>query len=67
MAERRVYGKDGVWIVAETNDGPVIAAFYALDEAPGWWRGHAWGRVKQLFLPGKEPRDVAASFLRKSG
>ena len=65
--ERRVYGKDGVFIVSEEPSGAVIAAFYALEGEPGWWRGHARGRVRQLFLPGKKPPDVAASFLRNAG
>ena len=63
--ERRVYGKDGVFIVAEEPDGAVIAAFYALEGEPGWWRGHAFGRVKRVFAPGAEPPDVAAKFMAR--
>ncbi|MGI5418641.1 hypothetical protein [Actinomadura luteofluorescens] len=66
MAEHRVYGKNGVFIVAEEPSGDVIGAFYTLeDEAPGWWRGHAFGRSRTLFLPGLEPPDVAARFMQR--
>lgn len=56
-------GKHGVWIVAEPDGGPVIAAFYEVEGWPGWWRGHAFGRVKQVFAPGAEPRAVARRFI----
>ena len=53
---------DGVWIVAEV-DGPVVAALYRAEGAPGWWRGHYRGRVRQLYLPQAEPIDAARRFL----
>lgn len=55
---------DGVYVVADP-DGPVVAAFYALDGEPGWWRGHAFGRVKQVFAPDVEPPEVARRFLAR--
>lgn len=60
---RELYGKHGVWIVAEPDGGPVVAAFYTVKGSPGWWRGHAFGRVKQVFAPRAEPAAVAARFL----
>ncbi|GAA1789373.1 hypothetical protein [Actinomadura chokoriensis] len=59
-----LYGKHGVWIVAEPDGGPVVAAFYTVTGSPGWWRGHSRGRVKQVFAPRDEPPAVAARFLR---
>lgn len=58
-----VYGKAGVFVIAE-RDGPVVGAFYApTDLGPGWWRGHVFGKVRRFFLPGVEPVDVAARFM----
>ncbi|RKS76486.1 hypothetical protein BZB76_1842 [Actinomadura pelletieri DSM 43383] len=58
-----LYGKNGIWIIAETG-GPVVAAFYSVDGHPGWWRGHAFGRVKRTFVPGDpDPVDVARRFI----
>ncbi|WP_433465688.1 hypothetical protein [Spirillospora sp. CA-128828] len=62
---RKVYGKNGVFIVAEEPSGDVIGAFYALEGEPGWWRGHAYGRVRRLFLPAAEPLKVAERFMQR--
>lgn len=61
-----VYGgtSDDVYVIAE-RDGGVVAAFYALESSPGWWRGHAFGRVRQLYLPGAEPLTVAERFVHR--
>lgn len=56
-----LYGKGDVWIVAEPG-GPVLSAFYALAESPGWWRGHCHGRVRQVYARDAEPAEVAARF-----
>ncbi|WP_433463216.1 hypothetical protein [Spirillospora sp. CA-128828] len=60
-----VYGKNGVFIIAERPSGDVVSAFYAVEGSPGWWRGHAFGRVRRLFLPGAEPLTVAERFMRR--
>lgn len=60
-----VYGKNGVFIVAEPS-GDVIGAFYAVEGSPGWWRGHAFGRVRKVFLPAAEPLTVAERFMRRT-
>lgn len=62
LGRYEVYGKEGVWIIAE-QDGPVVAAFYQVEGSPGWWRGHCHGRVKKLYAPDAEPLGVAERFL----
>lgn len=58
-----VIGGDGVYIVADRDSGDIVATFYA-ETDPGWWRGHAFGRVRRLFLPGhSDPVAVAGRFL----
>lgn len=62
--EYEVYGGkvDGVYVVSQPG-GPVIAAFYAVPGSPDWWRGHSFGKVRQLYLPGVDPVDVAGRFI----
>ena len=56
---------DGVYVVAERG-GPIVASFYALEEEPGWWRGHSFGQVRQVYEPGDvNPVDVARRFLHR--
>lgn len=64
LGRHEVYGKEGVWIVAEQG-GPVVAAFYEVEDWPGWWRGHCRGRTKKVYAPGAEPLLVAERFLHR--
>lgn len=58
----QVDGEDGTYVISR-QDGRTVGAFYA-ESDPGWWRGAVNGRVKRVFVPGAEPLDVAARFLR---
>jgi hypothetical protein len=59
-------GSDGTYIVVTRDSGHVVAAFYAEETEPGWWRGHAHGRVRRLFLPRvSDPVTVAGRFLTR--
>lgn len=65
MTAYEVRGNDGVYLITERG-GPVVSAFYAVEDSPGWWRGHAFGRRRQVFAPGDvDPVDVARRFLRR--
>ncbi|MFC4054644.1 hypothetical protein ACFOY4_33560 [Actinomadura syzygii] len=63
-----VYGGtiDGVYIITEPDDGPVVGAFYAMAGSPGWWHGHAFGKPKKVWQPGNDdPLDLAQRFLSR--
>jgi hypothetical protein len=62
-----VYGGkcDGVYVIAERG-GPVVGAFYAVPGWPNWWRGHTFGKVRQVFQPGDfDPLAVAERFVSR--
>lgn len=59
----QIKGRDGVYILVDRRAGDVAGAFYAEEGDPGWWRGHAHGRVKRVYAPGAEPSVVAGRFL----
>ncbi|MFC4052111.1 hypothetical protein ACFOY4_20705 [Actinomadura syzygii] len=54
-----------MYVIAE-RDGPVVGAFYAVPGWPNWWRGHSFGKVRQVFQPGDvDPLAVAERFLSR--
>ncbi|RKS79266.1 hypothetical protein BZB76_0718 [Actinomadura pelletieri DSM 43383] len=50
-----VDGEDGAYLITDRRGGRIVGVFYAEENAPGWWRGRAHGKVRRLFVPVRWP------------
>lgn len=66
MTGFEVYGDAGAYVITREGNGRIEGCFYAQPDNPQWWRGHARGVVREIYVPGGDanPAHVAARFLR---